>query len=314
MSPRTGLLGVLVPDETTRRAFEETLADWRDEWQRASSPLERMRVSTRGWISVSRLLAGTMRVGLLASGTWAVFSMALAVSVALSLPLVFWSRTPGPLTLPGFLIAGFLLIPQGMVTLLAPAAAIGLGTRPGREPHVFAVAPALLLTMALLAGWVFPASNQMYREYVFSRVSERQGVLPRGLSELSAADLVREIGGGTPDRSLAAIGQLSTRASLVVAAPVYFIFGVAVRRRLVSRTRWGIARFVAGASAAGVFVVSAYAVSVLRDVSPAIAGLPEARGLSIWLSSVVLCVAIGVLSRGTVGSGRTLDLGRRTPD
>ena len=38
MSPRSGLLGVLVPDETTRRAFEETFADWRDEWTRAATP------------------------------------------------------------------------------------------------------------------------------------------------------------------------------------------------------------------------------------------------------------------------------------
>jgi len=301
MSPRTGLLGVLVPDEATRRAFEETLADWRDEWTRASNPIERIVVSTRGWISVARLVAGTMRIGLSTSETWAVSSMAVLMSAALSLLMIpsVWWYTPGPLTLPGFLVAVFLLVPQGMVVLLAPVASIGLGTRPWREPSVIAVVPVLVLTMVMLAGWAIPASNQAFREYVSSRVSGAPRVLPRGTSEMSVSALIRETASGTQYSRRAAAGQLSSRAALVVAVPVYFLFGVAVRRRLALRTRWGIARFIAGASAACAFMVSDYAVSVLRDVSPAIADLPGRGGLSIWLSSLVLCLAIVVLARNS---------------
>ena len=299
MSPRKGLLGVLVPDETTRRAFEETLADWREEWQLASTPIERMSVSTRGWISLTRLVAGTMRVGLLTSETWAVSSMAVVLSAALSLLMIpsVWWYTPGPLALPDFVVAVLFMMPQGMVVLLAPVASIGFGTKPWREPSVIAVAPVLVLTMGMLAGWVLPASNQMYREHVFSRISGGPGEVPRGLSEMSAPTLIREVTRGTPHNSRLAMGQLSTRAALVVAVPVYFVFGMAIRRRLSTATRWRIARFVAGASAACAFTVSDYAVSVLRDVSPAIADLPGRGGLSIWLSSVVLCLAIAVLAR-----------------
>ena len=64
MSRAIGLFDLLVPDETSRRAFEETLADWREEWRRASDPIERMRVSTRGWLSLSRVvMASIERVG-----------------------------------------------------------------------------------------------------------------------------------------------------------------------------------------------------------------------------------------------------------
>jgi hypothetical protein len=114
---------------------------------------------------------------------------------------------------------------------------------------------------------------------------------------MSAPALIRAATSGTPYSRRAPLGQLSTRAGLVVAVPVYFVFGIAIRRRLVPRTRWGIARFVAGASAACAFAVSDYAVSVLRDVSPAIADLPGRGGLSVWLSSLVLCVAIIPLAR-----------------
>jgi hypothetical protein len=295
------LLGVLVPDETTRRAFEETLADWRDEWTRASSPIDRIRVSTRGWISIARLAAGTIRMGWLASDTWTVLVMAVMVSAVLSLLMIpsIWSYAPGPLTLPEFSVAVLLLLPQGMVVLLAPVAAIGVGAKPWREPSVIAVALALVLTMILFTGWVFPASNQMYREYVFSKLSDGPRLVLSGLAEMSGPQLIREATGGTSLTHWPAIGQLATRLALVVLVPVSFVFGVAVRRRLALRTRWGIARFVAGASAACAFAVSDYAVLVLRDVSPAIADLPGRGGLSIWLSSLVLCLAIVVLARNS---------------
>jgi hypothetical protein len=225
--------------------------------------------------------------------------MAVVLSAALSLFMIpsIWWFTPGPLTLPEFAVAVLLLMPQGMVVLLAPVASIGFGTKPWRVPTVFAVAPVLVLTMGMLAGWVLPASNQMYREYVFSRISGRPGELPRGLSEMSAPALIREATSGTPYHRRSAMGQLSSRAALVVAVPVYFIFGIAIRRRLSTVTRWGIGRFVAGASAVCAFTVSDYAVSVLRGVSPAIADLPGRGGLSIWLSSLVLCLVMGVLAR-----------------
>ena len=300
MSPRTGLLSVLVSDEATRRAFEETVADWRDEWTRASTPIERVRVSTRGWISLARLVAGTLRVGWVASQTWAVFSMAVLVSAALSLLLIpsIWPYTPGPLTPPEFLVAVALLMPQGMVALLAPVAAMGFGTKPWREPSVIAVVPVLVLMMVLFTGWAFPASNQMYREYVFSKMSGGPLLVMSGLAEMSGPQLIREAVSGTAFRHWAAIGQLSTRLALVISVPVCFIFGVTVRRRMPVRMRWGIARFVAGASAFGVFLACSLALSQVRIGWPSMADqLSDSSGLSIWLSSLVLCLAIGVLCR-----------------
>jgi hypothetical protein len=191
--------------------------------------------------------------------------------------------------------------------LLAPVAAIGLGTRPWRQPNVITTIPMLVAAMVLLVGWVFPASNQMYREYVFSKLSggpatvgssaaAGSNALARGFAELSAPELVRLARNGQPHRQRAAISHLSSRLALVVSAPVFFVFGIAARRSLSARTRWGIARFVAGGSAAGVFLLSSQTLSMLQRVSPGLTNW-ESRGLSIWLSSAVLCVAVIVIAR-----------------
>ena len=313
MSPRSGFLGVLVPDETTRRAFEETFADWRDEWTRAATPIERLRVSTRGWISVARLVALAICAGLGNSTTWAAFSMTLFATAGLSLLWVSWDRAPGqlPLSAGHFAVGAVLLVPQGFAFLMAPAAAIGLGTKRGHEPSVITVALMLFVTMVLLVGWVFPASNQMYREYVYSSLSGRTGVLTRGVPELNAPELIRQVRTGSVGERRAGISALSNRLALVVSAPVFFIFGVAVRRRLSVRRRWGNARFVAGASAIAVFLTCSFALSKIRSMWPVLAEqLSASRGLSIWLSSIVLCLAIGVLARS---SNQTSEPGTEEP-
>jgi len=292
-----------VPDETTRRAFEETLADWRDEWHRASNPLEKMRVSTRGWLSLTRVVMATMRVGIVRPDTWRVFTMALVVAAGLSLLLIpsIWTYSRFPFSLGNYAMAILLLMPQGLVTLLAPASAIGFGAKPGQQPNVFAIGVAMLLTMVLLAGWVFPATNQTYREFTFAKFAQRSGtafVAPQeGTTEQSAFELIRTVRNGWPNERRAALAALGNRLSLVISVPVFFVFGAAVRHRLAGRTRWGIARFVAGASAVGVFLLCSFTLSMLRDRWPLVANLSDSRGVSVWLSSLVLCLAIGVLSR-----------------
>jgi hypothetical protein len=315
MSVRSGLIGLLAPDETSCRAFEETLADWHDEWTRASNPIARIRVSARGWVSVARLVITTGRVGFVRADTWRVLALPLFVSAALSLLLIpwIWSYGRWPLSFASFAVAVVLLMPQGVATLLAPVAAIGFGTRRERQPNVITTIPMLVAVMVLLVGWVFPASNQMYREYVFSKLSGEPpevvsnaarvpNALARGTPELSAPELVRLARSGQSDQRRAAISHLSARLALAVSVPVFFVFGIAVRRSLAARTRWGIARwgiarFAAGASAVGVFLLSSLALSLLQRVSPAVASWPESRGLTIWFSSGVLCVAVIVLAR-----------------
>jgi hypothetical protein len=236
--------------------------------------------------------------------------LTLFVSAALSLLLIpwIWSYGRWPLSFASFAVAVVLLMPQGVATLLAPVAAIGFGTRRERQPNVITTIPMLVAVMVLLVGWVFPASNQMYREYVFSKLSGEPAevvanaarvpnALARGIPELNAPELVRLARTGQPDQQRAAISHLSARLALAVSVPVFFVFGIAVRRSLAARTRWGIARFAAGASAVGVFLLSSLALSLLQRVSPAVASLPESRGLTIWFSSGVLCVAVIVLAR-----------------
>jgi hypothetical protein len=77
---------------------------------------------------------------------------------------------------------------------------------------------------------------------------------------------------------------------------VFFVFGIAVRRRVNGRTRWGIARFLAGASAIAVFLSVSFAMSLALRASPDLA-YGDPRGMTVWISSVCLMVATLVLCR-----------------
>lgn len=298
MSSRTGLLGVLVPDETTRRAFEETMADWREEWTRASNPIARIAAATRGWVSLARVLVGTMRVGFQTRSTWSFLAGTVMTSAALSLLLIdsVWSSTGWPLlSFSNIALAVLMLIPQGQAVLVAPIAAMGLGLRPRQPLSPLTIVPALVLGMVLLVGWLLPASNQMYREYMFSKYGGDEA-LANGLPELSLPDLIRQAANGSTYESFAAIGQLSTRIALVAAVPISFVFGIAVRRRLDGLVRWGIARFLAGGTVIGLFLAWNFVMSQILRALPGLATF-RPRSLGIWLSLVCLSAATVLLCR-----------------
>ena len=297
MSARSGLFGLLVQDETTRRAFEEAIADWREEWIRAHSPFARIAIAARGWLSLARVVGATMRVGFMSRSTWSVLTGTLLTSAALSLLLIdsVWSNTGWPLlSFSNIALAVLMLIPQGQAVLMAPVAAIGLGLRPRQPLSPLAIVPALMLAMVVLVGWLLPASNQMYREYLFSMLGE-SGTLAMGLPELNLPDLIRKAANGSLFESSAAVAHLISRIGLVVAVPIYFVFGIAMRSLLANRTRWGIVRFAAGATAAATFMLSSAVVSAIRGMLPDLLRW-ESGGLTVWLSSAILCLATIVMA------------------
>lgn len=319
MSLRTGLADILAPDETSRRAFEETIADWRDEWKAASYPTARIRASARGWLAIAHVLASTLRGGLIRPDTWVALAWTLITAMGLSLVLVLaiWSYTDWPSSLATFAVAVTLVMPQCIVTMLSPAAAIGFGTSRRDLPRVIAIVPVLLVTMVLLVGWVVPETNQMYRQYTAAQFASAAGgavpdnarpwLLTRGMPETTGPQLIRLALDDQSPRRREATAQLVMRLGLVVSLPVFFVFGVAVRRRLAGTTRWAISRFLAGASAIGVFLLSSLLVAQLRLTFPAVATWPEARSLSVWIATLALVVATLVLAR-------TRNPERRTPN
>ena len=74
MSPRSGLASLLLPDETSRRALDETLADWRDDRRRATSLPARVWSEARGCLSVFRVILGEARRELAGPDVWRLFA------------------------------------------------------------------------------------------------------------------------------------------------------------------------------------------------------------------------------------------------
>lgn len=315
MSPRTGLLSLLLPDETSRRALEETLADWREERARAESVLPYVLVHVRGCFAVVRVVAGITTRGFLLTETWRVVVGSIAVAAAGSLIFIpgIWIGMKWDPAAASVMWASWFLVPQVMLPLLAPAAAIGFGMRTQRGGTLPATVLLTALTMGLV-GWGVPASNQAYRTVVAQqaratrfdlaiRLNRGEIVLNRGEfvpvegpAELTIGELIRH---QRPSRSWnvdAILGQLSMRGALVLAVPTFFLLGITVRGTLLRRWSWRIAQAASGAIGIALFFTATGAISFIRPLVGNPRELSHA-GISVWIATLFAMFTIALLAR-----------------
>ena len=225
-------LGAVPVDAAGRRCLDETMADWRKETATAASRLASLAASARGIRSVFRCVA-MVAVREVRSSDGAALLLRLAGwSIALMLVVIgfHWNdsiplqdgRVPtGPI--PGALLSVGMVL--GGMPILAFLSA-GIGRRrpvpgPRLGPAIFAGA-----VMFVAMGWVMPATNQAYREFVFSLQST--GPLPQpGINERSAVELVKML---FTDRARQAALGLNVRLVFLVAVPLMLVIGTSARQ------------------------------------------------------------------------------------
>ena len=203
----------LFPGETSQRAIEETLADWRQSRIDASGAGARVLIEIRGVVSLLRVIAMVTAAQLGQGEVWGPFAWALAVAVVLGLGPMFSGfllRLPASTEEVAWLT--ILLAPAAIAALYPLVMAIGLGVKPDRPvPLAGQIALATLLVV-VLTGWIVPAANQAFRIDVFEI-----------LSRTRAAGSV-EFRSGPVQTSLLTL-------SLALTAPTFLLLGFAIRRR-----------------------------------------------------------------------------------
>ena len=308
MSARTGFAALLFPDGASRRAIDETLADWREERAQAASVHGRVRVEVQGCLSILRVVLGQTAREMTAATSWRVFGWTVVFTViAASLNPFSWayaaSVTAGvpigeTLRLRGLLILNSL----ALAFMLVSAAGVGQKSRqPG--PALAGVTLSFLF-MLLVAGWLVPATNHLLRIELSTLnleaparayLSARAGAgndLP--LHELLPKAIVER------NTAFGAQWIVSERLVLMLAAPAGVLLGMAVRRRLDGRTSWRIAQSAGAAALILAAIAGSYLWPLLSRFVPwTIAVRLERLNVVSWLGLACACAAVFVLVRSS---------------
>jgi hypothetical protein len=306
MSARHGIMNVLLPDDMSRRAWEETIWDWCGERSRATGTFVRLRTDARGGLSVLRMLLLTTGRQMVTRRTWQLFGWMTLLAVGLSLLSPFgWlyalSLTKGRGFTQTMAVWRF-VVPSSLVMAFALVSAFGAGQPRHRSGPALATMILSATLTLLVTGWLEPASNRQFRIALetLSRTAPpgADRFLPgRGAVELSLPDLVRE---SIHERNQAfgARRVLSSRLVLVLVVPAGFVLGAAVRSRFGAGRGWRPAQFAGAASLILAAIAATYAWPLLSRLLPwAIAVRLERLGVVSWLGLAFACVAILVLTR-----------------
>jgi len=223
-------LNVLPVDETGRRVFDETLADWKSEAARASGLLGSVIVSLRAVVSVLRSVVMiswrelSSREGLaplVRLATWSIVSVLLFVAFNWnqSIPVNGVPVAIGP-TAVWLRSVNWILALMPLLAFVSAAS----GRRTSRAPRL---GPALVAGVVMLGamGWAMPAANQVWRELMFA-LNGGIGTIPRGINERSIVELIGMLPEGNPG---SVVAGLNVRMMFMVAVPVMLALGVTAR-------------------------------------------------------------------------------------
>lgn len=315
MSARTGFVSLLLPDETSRRAFEEALADWAEERGRATTLPRRVWTEAQGCLSLARVVLGVARRELVTPEAWRNFAwtVLLAMIVAAANPLNWLYSARGFLAprLPESLMIGVLLVPNSLVVAFAIVSALGPGqgrSRPGRPLASLVLASVF---MFLVLGWVTPAANQQFRTTVARLSTPRiaadrpAGAPMPGLTELAMPDLVRQ---AFADRGniRGARRVLSVRLALLLATPTGFLLGAAIRQRIGNRAPWRVRHALGAVALISAGIAGNYSWPLLAKLfSWPIAVRLERLNADLWLALVLAWAAMLLISGNSEPDQRT---------
>ena len=247
----SGFMDLLIPDDCGRRAFQETVADWREERARAESGLRRMAVDARATLAVTRVLAITASASLGRTDVWRGLTWTMvagAVLTCLQLGFNVVSQEHWYL----LSIDGLMLVPSGMAVFGAFAAAFGFGLKGNRAFPGLGLCAMLLAMTAIVVGYVAPVSNQYFRERIAAQLGTDPALVQasRGLAEQTAADLLERAASGDGTARQALVQRLA----LVAAAPAMLLLGAALRARLHRRRGWRTSQIAGGIASFVIFL------------------------------------------------------------
>ena len=307
MSPRSGLASLLLPDETSRRALEETLADWREERRRATTRRARVWSDAQGCVSVLRVILGEAGRELVAPEAWRLFAwtVLIAVIVAALNPFAwaYASQAAFGVRIQDTLAVGWLLIPGGLVPAFLLISSLGAGQPRRQSVPLLASMMLSAVFMILVLGWVLPAARQQFRIEVAALAHDatqtpgQVGVPAPGAGELPLRELLAE---ATANGRNAQSAQrvISTRLAFLLAVPTGLLLGIAVRKRMDGRVPWRIAQCAGAAALIFASITANYAWPFLRGLLP----WPTAVRLDrlqadLWLALAIAWTAVIVLGR-----------------
>ena len=251
---------LLMPGETSQRAIEETLADWRQSRIDASGTGARVLIEIRGVVSLLRVTAMVTANQLRHRDVWDPFAWALAVAVVLGLGPAFSGfllRLPASTDEVTWLT--MLLAPGAIAALYPLVMAIGLGVKPDRPVPLAGQIVLSTLLVVLLTGWIVPAANEAFRIDVFEILSRTRAA-------------------GSAEFRPGPAGSSLLTLSLALTAPTFVMLGFAIRRRWMQGDSWRVAQFAAGAAV----VLAMFCGRAFATLVP---GSP--RGTAQWLMLVV---------------------------
>lgn len=179
---------------TVASVFEPLVADWQRQWSEAT-PAERRWINVKGRVAfATALIMMAPRVAL----TLGTLRARLLIGAA-----TFWFATAVLNILPvaeeGVPLASLWLLLPANLTLMLPFAilpAIDAMRRGGEKPAAADRRGALtLIVVAVIGvavgqGWVTPAANQQFRNETASHFNGRPTIVPRGLREMTTAELI----------------------------------------------------------------------------------------------------------------------------
>jgi hypothetical protein len=292
----TQFLAAMLPlDAGSRRALDETFADWRHEEALATSPSAGVRAVIGGLWGAAVVVARSAMVDLGRSSTYRIGLGTIGVSLLLSAVIVMrflwlpWERV----SIAESAVLFLYLLPMGLPVAL-PLAALAPPFSRRSASSLMGLAVALTLFSVTTLGWISPKTNQAFRESVAATfVARGDSVVPgRGLAELSASELVTLARSQPDDGRIFHV--LNTRAAYVVAVPMCLLLGAQARRVASARDWRSGGRLIAWAVALGSWGCAfAGSMIVYRTVGPSADAASRAWVMwsipaSLALSAIIL--------------------------
>lgn len=204
MMPGTRLLAFArrwFPPTTVSSVLEPLVADWQREWQ-DSSASRRTVVTTRGLtafvcaaiVSLPRVLRTPAPSTITNRMVTRIAGVTFIGSVIFTIPFALQAVTLGPSSW----VLALLILPSSMAVVFPFAMIAATDAIRRHEPlaahvqraTVLKLGIVAVLLMALLNGWVVPASNQVWRVMVAK--TTRQSIPSPGVRELSTVALIAD--------------------------------------------------------------------------------------------------------------------------
>jgi hypothetical protein len=283
-------LDFLITDETSRRALEETLADWRDERRHARTSTAFAAASIRGFVATIRAMAMIVASGFRAPELW--YLVAGTAMSAFAVSAAFVGIAAGTKGFPYTATELVSLVPLSMVLFMAVLAAFAAGLQARRRVSLLPAALLLLLLGVVLDGFIVPTSNQVFRDSVFARVNGggSRSAPPPGIAESTLVDLRQQIVSRDARRSAMAMNAFSSRLAAASLIAVCFLLGAAFRMRVFPAFHWA-APWLSGLASLLLLYISALAGALTMFPVTASTGSG-----AIWFANAVGVLAIVFLT------------------